>query len=53
MPLKSKSKKGIIEEELHHFKQKELHSGKGGPLVENRKQAIAIALSESRRKGYK
>ena len=29
------------------FGQKNLHSGKGGPVVKNRKQAIAIALSEA------
>ena len=33
---------------MHEFKHGELHSGKGGPLVKNRKQAIAIALSEQR-----
>jgi hypothetical protein len=53
MPLKSHSKSGIIEEEMHRFKRGGLHSGKGGPKVKNRKQAIAIALSEARRKGYK
>lgn len=27
-----------------------LHSGKGGPVVKNRKQAIAIAISSAKRK---
>lgn len=31
------------------FQAGRLHSGKGGPLVKNRKQAIAIALSAARR----
>ena len=32
---------------MGEYKDKELHSGKGGKVVRNRKQAIAIALSES------
>ena len=32
---------------LGEFKDKELHSGKGGKVVKNKKQAIAIALSEA------
>ena len=35
------------------FKANRLHSGKGGPLVKNKKQAIAIALSAARRGGGK
>lgn len=35
---------------LHEFKAGELHSGsKKGPVVKNRKQAIAIGLSEQRK----
>lgn len=35
---------------MHEFQEGDLHSGsKMGPLVTNPKQAIAIALSESRR----
>lgn len=30
---------------MREFKSGGLHSGKGGPVVKNRKQAIAIALS--------
>ena len=51
MPIKSKTKKGIVEEEMHRFKHGDLHSGKGGPRVKSRKQAIAIALSEARKNG--
>lgn len=35
---------------MHEFKEGELHSGsKKGPKVKNRKQAIAIAMSEQRK----
>ncbi len=33
---------------MGEFKDKKLHSGKGGPVVKNPKQAIAIALSEAK-----
>jgi ribosomal protein L21E len=36
-----------IAEVMHEFKEGELHSGKSGVIVTNRKQAIAIALSEA------
>jgi hypothetical protein len=37
---------------LHKFKHGELHSGsKKGPKVKNRKQAIAIMMSEKRSEG--
>jgi hypothetical protein len=32
------------------FKAGRLHSGRGGPLVKNKKQAIAVALSVARGK---
>jgi hypothetical protein len=32
---------------MGEYKEGTLHSGKGGPVVKNRKQAIAIALSEA------
>jgi hypothetical protein len=42
-PTKSKKK---IETIMHEFKGKKLHSGsKKGPIVKNRKQAIAISLN--------
>ena len=34
---------------MGEWKDKELHSGKGGKVVKSRKQAIAIALSEANR----
>ena len=43
-------KEGKIEKVMHEFKEGSLHSGsKKGPKVSNRKQAIAIALSEARK----
>jgi hypothetical protein len=37
-----------VETEMRKFKQGTLHSGSStGPLVKKRKQAVAIALSES------
>ena len=35
---------------MHEFGMGELHSGKGGKVVKNPKQAIAIAISEAARK---
>ncbi len=36
-----------VKKVMHEYKEGELHSGKGGPVVKSRKQAIAIALSEA------
>ena len=45
-PKKTKQKR--IKDELHKFKEGMLHSGsRKGPTVTDRKQAIAIALSEA------
>ncbi len=45
-----KDMKGVMKE----FKEKKLHSGsKKGPVVKDRKQAIAIGLSEQRQKRLK
>lgn len=47
---KAAKKKNKIEKVMREFKEGVLHSGsKKGPKVKNRKQAIAIALSEARR----
>jgi hypothetical protein len=32
---------------MHEYKMGELHSGKGGKVVKNPKQAVAISLSEA------
>ncbi len=42
-----------IETELHEMHQGALKSGRSGKTVTNPKQAIAIGLSEARRKGAK
>ncbi len=34
---------------MREYKEGTLHSGKGGPVVKKRDQAIAIAISESKR----
>jgi hypothetical protein len=38
---------------MREYKAGGLHSGKGGPVVKNEKQAIAISLSEARRSAKK
>ena len=38
---------------MGEFKEGTLHSGKGGPVVKNPKQAIAISLSEAKVKAKK
>jgi hypothetical protein len=54
MAKESKKAKSKIKKVMHEFKEGKLHSGsKQGPVVENPKQAIAIGLSEARRKGMK
>lgn len=51
----SKKAQEKIEEVMHEFKHGELKSGKGGKggVVKNRKQAIAIGISEAREAGLK
>jgi len=45
-PKNTKQKR--VKDELHKFKEGMLHSGsRKGPIVTDRKQAIAIALSEA------
>jgi hypothetical protein len=33
---------------MSEYKEGTLHSGKGGPVVKSRKQAVAIAMSEAK-----
>ena len=42
-----------VKRAMHKLKQGTLKSGKSGKRVKNRTQAIAIGLSEARRKGGK
>jgi ribosomal protein L21E len=44
---KQTAKQKKIATVMHEFKEGELHSGKTDTIVTNRKQAIAIALSEA------
>lgn len=49
MKKKETKKKTKVEKVMHEYKEGELHSGsKKGPKVKSRKQAIAIAMSESK-----
>jgi hypothetical protein len=43
VPLRSKK------QAFDEFKAGKLHSGKGGPVVKDKRQAIAIALNAERR----
>jgi hypothetical protein len=50
MPLRGtpeQKKKQVFAE----YKAGSLHSGRGGPVVKDKRQAIAIALATERRKG--
>jgi uncharacterized protein DUF6496 len=42
-----------VKKAMHKYKEGELKSGKSGHKVKSRKQAIAIGLSEARKKGAK
>lgn len=51
---KHKKKDGKVAKVMHEYKEGALHSGsKKGPVVKSRDQAIAIGLSEARKKGEK
>lgn len=46
-----KARKSKVKKVMGEFKKGQLHSGsKKGPKVKSRKQAIAIALSEARKR---
>ena len=49
-PTKMQKKIGKV---MGEYKEGTLHSGKGGPVVKSKKQAIAIALSEGRKSSKK
>lgn len=53
MKKKSSPKAKKMKSVLDEFGRGTLHSGKGGPVVKSRKQAIAIAISFSNRIGKK
>lgn len=48
--MDKKKKEAKVKKVMHEWKEGDLHSGsKKGPVVKNQKQAVAIALSESRK----
>ncbi len=49
----SKGSQKKVEKAMHEMKRGELKSGRSGKSVKNRKQAIAIGLSEARKQGSK
>jgi hypothetical protein len=50
-PRTKKAKQEAVREVMHEFKHGSLHSGSTkGPKVKSRKQAVAIAMSESGQK---
>jgi ribosomal protein L21E len=44
--MKTKAEKKISKV-MREYKAGDLHSGKGGPVVKSKKQAVAIALSQA------
>jgi hypothetical protein len=53
MPNYGEKASETVESAMHRYKHGDLKSGKSGAKVKNRKQAIAIGLSEAREKGAK
>jgi Family of unknown function (DUF6496) len=49
----SKGSQEKVKKVMDEMKEGKLKSGRSGKKVTNRKQAIAIGLSEARKKGYK
>ena len=50
--MKKSKGKAKVEKVMHEWGEGKLHSGsKKGPIVKSQKQAVAIALSEARKKG--
>lgn len=53
MPKYGKAAQAKVKRAMHEMKLGKLKSGKGGKIVRGRKQAIAIGLSEARKRGAK
>jgi hypothetical protein len=54
MPTRGqRTAKNKMKKVMGEYKEGTLHSGKGGPVVKSRKQAIAIAMSEAGRSADK
>ena len=50
---KTKAASAKVGKVMGEYKEGTLHSGKGGPVVKSRKQAVAIALSQASKTGKK
>jgi len=53
MPRYGKKAASKVRKAMHERKHGTLRSGRSGPKVKSRKQAIAIGLAEARREGGK
>ena len=53
MPRYGKKAQETVRETMHEFKEGKLKSGRTGKKATNPKQAVAIGLSQARRKGAK
>lgn len=51
--MATKKQQAKVGKVMREFKEGTLHSGKGGKVVKNQKQAIAIAMSEAKMKAKK
>ena len=47
-PTSKAAKQTKVKKVMREYKTGTLHSGKGGPVVKSRKQAVAIAMSEAK-----
>jgi hypothetical protein len=45
--MATKKQTAKIGKVMHEYKAGGLHSGKGGPIVKSKKQAVAIAMSQA------
>ena len=48
MATSKKQQSAKVGKVMGEYKEGTLHSGKGGPVVKDKKQAVAIALSEAK-----
>lgn len=48
----SRNSQSVVKEAMHKYKRGKLKAGRSGKRVKSRRQAVAIGLSEARRKGY-
>ena len=53
MPKYSRIAQNKVKKAMHEFKRGELIMGRSGKKVRSRKQAVAIGLSEARKRGAK